>query len=247
MESLVSIIMPSYNSAKTIAQSIDSVLAQKYRNWELLITDDKSSDDTLAIINKYRNKDKRIRLFENEINLGAGGSRNRSIKEAGGKYIAFLDSDDLWLADKLSIQIGYMQKNNVALSYTWYQKFGNHGDGGFVEPRLTVTYQQILYSNIIGCLTAVYDAELLGKRFMPLIRKRQDMGLWLDILKDIDMAKGVPQVLAKYRIDSGMTQNKIKVLKWQWLFYREVAELSVVSSLRYFIVYTVLGFLKYKK
>jgi teichuronic acid biosynthesis glycosyltransferase TuaG len=247
MQPLVSIIMPSYNSEKTIAQSIESVLKQSYTNWELLITDDKSCDRTVAIINEYLEKDIRINLFKNEINLGAGGSRNRSIKESKGRYIAFLDSDDLWVANKLSIQIDYMQKNDIALSYTWYQKFGDKGDGGFVKPQLTVTYQQLLYSNIIGCLTAVYDTEFLGKRYMPSIRKRQDMGLWLNILKDIDKAVGIPLVLAKYRVDSGMTQNKFNVLKWQWLFYRKVVGLSFIRTVIIFFLYIVKGFAKYIK
>lgn len=236
--------MPSYNAEKTIAQSIESVLQQSYTNWELLITDDKSSDTTINIINKYVAKDARIQLFTNEQNLGAGGSRNRSIKESKGRYIAFLDSDDLWLDNKLSIQIDYMQKNNVELSYTWYQKFGDDGDSGFVKPKLTVTYQQLLCSNIIGCLTAVYDVKLLGKRYMPLIRKRQDMGLWLNILKDVEKAVGIPQVLAKYRIDSGMTQNKFTILKWQWLFYRDVVGLNFLQSIRCFVVYAYKGFVK---
>jgi teichuronic acid biosynthesis glycosyltransferase TuaG len=246
MQPLVSIIMPSYNSAKTIAQSIESVLLQSYSNWELLITDDLSSDETLSIIKEYMNKDTRIRLFVNEKNLGAGGSRNRSIKVANGKYIAFLDSDDIWLDNKLSVQIEHMCKYNVALSYTWYQKFSSEGDGGYVQPKLTVTYQQLLYSNIIGCLTAVYDAEILGKRYMPLIRKRQDMGLWLSILKDIDMALGIPQVLAKYRVDSGMTRNKITILKWQWAFYREVLGLNLLQAFKCFVIYAYKGVVKYQ-
>ncbi|WP_119968796.1 glycosyltransferase family 2 protein [Shewanella japonica] len=247
MQPLVSIIMPSYNSSETISESIDSVLGQSYSNWELLITDDKSQDDTVNIIKQYAYKDDRIRLFENEENLGAGGSRNRSISSAQGKFIAFLDSDDLWYNNKLEVQISFMLKNDVALSYTWYQKFDTNGDGGLVKPRLTVTYQQLLYSNVIGCLTAIYDAEKLGKRYMPLIRKRQDMGLWLNILKDIDFAHAVPQVLARYRVDSGMTQNKFKILKWQWLFYREVVNLNIIASIFYFTVYAFKGFLKHRK
>ncbi|WP_299807114.1 glycosyltransferase family 2 protein [uncultured Shewanella sp.] len=244
MKPLVSIIMPSYNSEKTISQSIDSVLSQNYENWELLITDDNSNDKTISIVNTYIEKDKRIRLFINAKNLGAGGSRNRSIKEAKGKYIAFLDSDDIWFSNKLDAQIEHMLRHNVALSYSWYQKFTELGDGGFVKPELTVTYQQLLYSNVIGCLTAIYDTEKLGKRYMPLIRKRQDMGLWLDILKDIDEAVAVPQVLAKYRVDSGMTQNKFKVLKWQWLFYRDVVGLNLLQAIKCFGIYSYKGFLK---
>lgn len=243
----MSIIMPSYNAEKTIAQSIESVLQQHYTNWELLITDDKSSDNTINIINEYIAKDTRIKLFINEKNIGAGGSRNCSIKESKGRYIAFLDSDDLWFANKLAIQIDYMQKNNTALSYTWYQKFGDDGDGGVIKPKLTVTYKQLLCSNIIGCLTAVYDVEILGKRFMPLIRKRQDMGLWLDILKNIDMAVGIPQVLAKYRIDSGMTQNKLRILTWQWRFYRDEVKLPFLITCYYFTMYSIRAVIKFIK
>jgi teichuronic acid biosynthesis glycosyltransferase TuaG len=236
--------MPSYNSSKTITQSINSILSQTYTNWELLITDDKSTDDSIDIISRYAAKDQRIKFFQNDENLGAGGSRNRSIKEAFGRYIAFLDSDDLWYSKKLEVQINFMLANNVSLSYTWYQKFSDEGDGGVVKPQLVVSYQDLLYSNVIGCLTAIYDVEKLGKRYMPLIRKRQDMGLWLDILKDIDFAKAVPQILAKYRVDSGMSQNKLSILKWQWAFYRNVVGLNLFQTIKCFGIYAYKGFIK---
>ncbi|MGX2963650.1 MULTISPECIES: glycosyltransferase family 2 protein [Shewanella] len=243
---LVSIIMPSYNSAKTISASIESVLAQTYQNWELLITDDVSVDDTRDIVRRYCEKDKRIKIFELENNSGAGASRNNSIINSTGDYIAFLDSDDLWLSSKLSIQIEFMEKNNALLSYSAYQKFSANGDGGVVIPPNTVNYQELLTGNVIGCLTAIYNAKVLGKRYMPLIRKRQDMGLWLNILNDIDKAFGIEDVLAKYRVDTGMTQNKLKILKWQWAFYREVVGLSFFKTIKCFILYAYKGFLKSK-
>ncbi|WP_351009508.1 glycosyltransferase family 2 protein [Shewanella sp. S1-58-MNA-CIBAN-0166] len=244
MQPLVSIIMPSYNSARTIAESIDTILSQTYKNWELLITDDKSTDGSVDIIVQFAAKDRRIKFFQNDVNLGAGGSRNRSIKEARGRYIAFLDSDDLWYSNKLDIQINFMLANNVSLSYSWYQKFSDAGDGGVVKSQLTVSYRELLYSNVIGCLTAIYDVEKLGKRYMPLIRKRQDMGLWLNILKNVDKAVGIPQVLAKYRVDSGMTQNKFNVLKWQWAFYRDVVGLNLLQCIKCFVIYAYKGFIK---
>ncbi len=247
MQPLVSIVMPSYNSEKTISSSIDSVISQTYSNWELLITDDNSTDGTLNVIAEYAKKDNRVKFFRNVENVGAGASRNKSINESSGRFVAFLDADDLWLPNKLSKQVEFMLLNDVSLSYSWYQKFSIQGDGGVVKSRLEVNYQQLLYSNVIGCLTAMYDAEVLGKRYMPTIRKRQDMGLWLDILKDVKQAKAIPEVLAKYRVDSGMTQNKFKVLKWQWLFYRDVVKLSWFSSIRCFCIYALLGFIKYKK
>ncbi|WP_198780489.1 glycosyltransferase family 2 protein [Shewanella putrefaciens] len=242
---LVSIIMPSYNSSKTIAESIESVLAQTYHNWELLITDDVSVDDTKNIVRSYCEIDNRIKLFELDKNSGAGVSRNNSIRYSKGEYIAFLDSDDLWLPNKLSIQIEFMENNNVLLSYSAYQKFSAVGNSGIVTPPNSVNYSQLLTGNVIGCLTAIYNAKVLGKRYMPLIRKRQDMGLWLSILKDVDKAFGMPNVLAKYRVDTGMTQNKFNILKWQWVFYREVVGLSFFDSSKCFFFYFFKGVVKY--
>lgn len=241
---LVSIIMPSYNSNETISDSIESVIAQTYKNWELLITDDVSVDDTKDIIRCYCEKDKRIKLFELDTNSGAGASRNNSIGNSSGDYIAFLDSDDIWLPNKLMLQIEFMEKNNILLSYSAYQKFSALGDGGIVMPPNSVSYSELLTGNVIGCLTAIYNAKVLGKRYMPLIRKRQDMGLWLSILKDVDKAICIPNVLAKYRIDTGMTQNKFNILKWQWAFYREVIGLSFIKSAKCFILYAFKGFIK---
>ncbi|MCU8073645.1 glycosyltransferase family 2 protein [Shewanella sp. SM29] len=241
---LVSIIMPSYNSANTIVESIESVLSQTYQNWELLITDDVSVDATKEIVSGYCVKDERIKLFQLEENSGAGASRNNSIRHSTGDYIAFLDSDDLWLSNKLSIQITFMEKNNVLLSYSAYQKFSSNGDGGIITPPNMTTYEQLLTGNVIGCLTAIYNAKVLGKRYMPLIRKRQDMGLWLSILKDIDTAYGMSNVLAKYRIDTGMTQNKMSILKWQWSFYRDVVGLNILKTIKCFGIYAYKGFLK---
>lgn len=236
--------MPAYNSIKYISESIDSVIAQSYENWELIITDDCSTDGTRKVILNYAKKDIRIKYHFQDDNLGAGAARNMSISKSTGRYIAFLDSDDLWLQNKLEVQVKFMLDNNIALSYSGYQKFGLEGKGGVVNPPITVNYKQLLCSNVIGCLTAMYDSHLTGKRYMPLIRKRQDMGLWLDILKDIECAKAIPEVLAMYRIDSGMTQNKFHILKHQWRFYRDVVGLSFLKSLKYFVIYSYKGFLK---
>lgn len=244
---LVSIIMPSFNSEKTISQSIESVLNQSYSNWELLITDDKSYDSTVKIISTYVENDKRIKFFSSEVNGGAGKARNNSIKMAKGRFIAFLDADDLWLPDKLFKQINFMLENRYLFTYSQYQKFSSTAELGIIRPPKTISYQKLLYGNVIGCLTAIYDAESLGKHYMPLIRKRQDMGLWLEILKKVSKAYCYNEVLAKYRIDSGMTQNKFSVLKYQWLFYRQVVGLSFLQSLMKFTVYAYKGFIKSKK
>lgn len=240
----VSIVTPCFNSEKFINSVYSSILSQTYTNWEWLVVDDNSSDETAEILIKIVRSDSRVKFFSNTTNKGAGVSRNTAIKHASGRYIAFLDADDLWHPQKLEKQIAFMQKNDIALSYTQYQKFNNSGDLGLVIPPNIVSYNELLYSNVIGCLTAVYDVHQLGKRYMPLIRKRQDMGLWLSILKDIPKAYCLQENLAKYRIDSGMTKNKLTVLGYQWRFYREVVGLSIFRCTYTFLVYAYKGFIK---
>lgn len=244
---LVSIIMPSYNSENSIEESIASVISQSYSKWELLITDDLSTDNTIDIINRYAREDVRIKLFESKENGGAGKARNNSIKNAKGRFIAFLDSDDLWLPEKLQKQIYFMLENKYAFTYTGYQKFTSKEDLGVINPPLSTSYKQLLYSNVIGCLTAIYDTEIIEKQYMPLIRKRQDMGLWLSILKKISKAYCLNEVLAKYRVDTGMTKNKFSVLHYQWQFYREIVGLNFIRSLITFTVYAYKGYIKSEK
>ncbi|HHF3121366.1 TPA: glycosyltransferase family 2 protein [Vibrio diabolicus] len=245
-QSLVSIIMPSYNSEGTILESIQSVLSQTYKNWELIIVDDRSTDNTWQVIQTYADKYDNIRVYQNKENLGAGASRNFAIKKAKGRFIAFLDSDDLWMENKLAEQIPFMLENNYPLTYTHYSRFNNEEELSVVTAPEYTTYKKLMYSNVIGCLTAVYDTQALGKRYMPLIRKRQDMGLWLDILKDTPKAYCLPKPLAKYRMDSGMTANKFSVLSYQWKFYRDVVGLSLPRSLFTFSVYAVKGTMKHR-
>lgn len=246
-EPLVSIIMPAYNSEKFISESIESVIAQTYQNWELLITDDQSTDNTKKIVEQYCSTDTRVKFFVNKENGGAGVARNNSITHAKGRYIAFLDSDDLWLPSKLEKQIAFMLKHNYALTYTSYQKFIGGSYLGVVTPPLSTSYSKLLSSNVIGCLTAIYDTEIVGKQFMPLIRKRQDMGLWLKVLKITPKAYCFPEVLSFYRIDSGMSKNKFEMLKWQWKLYRQVEKLSFYHSIICQVKYAFLGFVKYTK
>ncbi|MGP9148184.1 glycosyltransferase family 2 protein [Vibrio parahaemolyticus] len=246
MSLLVSVIMPTYNSAGTVVESIQSVLSQTYKNWELIIVDDRFTDNTWQVIQTYADKYDNIRIYQNKENLGAGASRNFAIKKARGRFIAFLDSDDLWTEDKLAEQIPFMLENNYPLTYTHYSRFNSEEELSVVTAPEYTTYKKLMYSNVIGCLTAVYDTQKLGKRYMPLIRKRQDMGLWLDILKETPKAYCLPKPLAKYRMDSGMTANKFSVLSYQWKFYRDVVGLSLPRSLFTFSVYAVKGTMKHR-
>ncbi|MBB1295369.1 glycosyltransferase family 2 protein [Pseudoalteromonas sp. SR41-4] len=244
---LVSIIMPAYNAEKYIKQSIESVISQSYSNWELLITDDRSTDETQRIVEEYASKDPRIKLYINSENGGAGVARNNSIKQANGRFIAFLDADDQWLPEKLTRQLNFMLKNNYAFTFTAYQKLEGETPKSTVIPPSFTTYKKLLSGNVIGCLTAMYDTSALGKQYMPLIRKRQDMGLWLSILQQVPNAYSLPDVLAFYRVDSGMTQNKFKILKWQWDLYRNVVGLGLFKTSIHFCSYALRGFVKHKK
>jgi glycosyltransferase involved in cell wall biosynthesis len=244
---VVSIIMPSYNSAATIINSIKSVQKQDYSHWELLITDDCSTDNTVELVRQLAKDDQRITIEVNSVNSGAGFSRNQSIIRSKGKYIAFLDADDLWLPRKLSTQVKYMEQTGAVFSYTAYQKFSSTGPGGVIIPPAKVTYSQLLRGCVIGCLTVMFNAEVLGRQTMPLIRKRQDMALWLQLLKLCKVAYGIPEVLANYRTDSGMSQNKLNAACYQWRLYRDVVGLDLFKSIWYFCWYAMNGFIKYRK
>ena len=162
MEPLVSIITPLYNSEKYIAETIEFVLAQTYSNWEMIIVDDCSKDNGVEIVEKYREKDKRIKLYQNEINKGVSYTRNRAIDIAQGKYIAFLDSDDLWKKEKLEKQINFMEQNNIVLSYTAYEKINEDGSKrGEIRVPEKLDYKELLKNCLIGFLTAIYRKEEL--------------------------------------------------------------------------------------
>ncbi|WP_425659645.1 glycosyltransferase family 2 protein [Tenacibaculum ascidiaceicola] len=250
MEFKVSIITPTYNSEKFISETIKAIQNQTYTNWELLITDDCSTDDTFKVVKIYADKDSRIKFFQLKTNLGAGIARNNSIKEATGRFIAFCDSDDVWREDKLERQVAFMLKNDLFFTYSAYQKMNEKGDkGSVVYPPKITTFKSLLKTCTIGCLTAVYDAEKLGKRYMPIIRKRQDYGLWLTIFKDIKYTKGIhDEALAYYRVRSNsVSSNKFKAAKYHYRVLRECGEVSFIKSMYYFLYYSVKGLAKYIK
>lgn len=236
---LVSIIMPTFNSSQYVKDSIQSITKQTFSNWELLITDDCSTDDTFSIIDSFKKKDKRIKIFKLEKNSGAGIARNNSIKNAQGRFIAFCDSDDRWYPDKLEKQISFMLKYDVQLSYTDYEIINDNNEiiAVFHSPH-KITYKDMLKNDEIGCLTAIYDTEILGKQFMPIIRKRQDWVLWLNILKQIPYALGLQETLAIYKKrEDSISSNKLKLIKYIWKVYRYEEKISFLSSLYYTIAY----------
>ncbi len=213
---LVSIIMPTWNSSRFVAESIDSILAQTYPNWELIITDDCSTDDTMQILREYASKDPRITVLENSRNSGPGVTRNRSLAAARGQYIAFCDSDDRWMPKKLDKQLAFMREKDVALCFSPYYSCDENSQFlGYVSAPRRVSLLQMMRDNKIGFLTCIYDSDVFGKRPMPAQRKRQDYGLLLQLLKVCGNAYSVQQPLAHYRIRPGsQSANKISLLKY---------------------------------
>lgn len=233
---LVSVIMASYNSEKYISEAISSVISQTYKHWELLVTDDCSSDQSVQVINHLKAKDKRIKLFKLSKNSGAAVARNMAIDKAQGHYIAFLDSDDKWLPQKLEKQVLFMQTHGYPFTHTAYELISPSGAPlqAQVVPPTVLDYKAMLYSNKIGCLTAIYDQSQLGKVYMPLLRKRQDYGLWLKILKTGEKAYCLPEILSQYRkTDNSMSSNKLNLIIWNWRLFRQVEQLSFIKSIYY--------------
>ena len=237
-ENLVSVIMPSFNGAKHLADSIDSILNQTYKDLELLITDDHSDDEeTLNILKRYSGQDDRVNVVYLDSNHGPGYARNKSIERAKGRYIAFCDSDDRWAPNKLEKQIAFMNERQCAISHTTYIMCDDNGqEQGIVIAPAVMTFNQLTRDNKIGCLTAIYDTKLLGKKYyMPAIRKRQDWGLFLSILRNCGKAYAIQEPLAYYRNrQNSVSSNKLGLIKYNILIYQKVLGFSKVKSVLYF-------------
>ncbi len=245
---LVSVIMPSYNTSKFIGASIESVLKQTYKNLELLISDDHSTDpETIELLKQYAKKDPRVRIFLLPENNGAGYARNNSIKEAKGRYIAFCDSDDRWFPDKLQKQIAFMKRKKCCLCYSSYLVCGEEDERkGIVIAPSSMTLNELKHDNKIGCLTAVYDTAPYGKFYMPTIRKRQDWALFLTILKKCGKAYGMIEPLAHYRKTAeGISSKKLKLISYNAKVYQHVFGYSIpISYLYLFFIFMPTYFTK---
>jgi len=248
MNPLVSIVTPSYNSAALISETIQSVLSQTVFDWEMIVVDDCSSDNSVEVIQFFVDQDSRIKLIQLSINSGAAVARNVAIETAKGRYIAFLDSDDLWLTNKLEKQLSFMQENNYPFTFAAYDKLDESGQVfGHIGVPDRVSYADLLKVCSIGCLTAMYDTKYFGKVTMPLIRKRQDLGLWLKLLKKTDYAYGLNEILAQYRVRAdSISANKVNAAKFTWQLYREVEGLNLINAIYYFSHYAVRGLLRTK-
>jgi teichuronic acid biosynthesis glycosyltransferase TuaG len=247
MSDLVSIIMPAYNAGKYIKHSIESVIKQDYPNWELIIVDDCSNDNTKEIVELYSSVDGRVKIISLNNNGGIAKARNIAINHSNGRYIAFLDSDDLWYSDKLTKQILFMKRNNYPFTFTSYEIVGDKGvkTNKIIQASPEVDYRTLLKGNSIGCLTVIIDKDYYQNINMPMI-KHEDYATWLQLLKRGESAYGINQVLAQYRkTDNSVSSNKLKALTWTWNIYRSNQKLSVFKCVLCTFSYSINSFKKH--
>jgi glycosyltransferase involved in cell wall biosynthesis len=224
MNELVSIIIPTYNTEKFIGDTLQSVQNQTYQNWEMILVDDASTDRTVSVIEEFAKNDSRIKLFKLEKNSGNGFARNIAVEKTVGKYIAYLDADDLWFSNKLEKQIGFLKANNLHFTFSFYDCIDEEGNSlnRRVEAPINLTYDELFFCNYVGNLTAIYDADYFGKIILEATQKRQDWRLWLTILKQIQFTKPVPESLAFYRIrKDSISSSKFKLIKHNFGVYKE--------------------------
>lgn len=250
---LVSVIMPSYNCGRFVEETIRSVQAQTYQNWELIFMDDCSKDDTIAKVTAMRDKDNRIHVYQNISNLGAAISRNNALREAKGRWIAFLDSDDLWYPEKLEKQIRFMIEKDYHFSYTNTDVCFEDGTpaGYYWTGPKHISKIGMYNYDWIGCLTVMYDAQEIGTIQIADIKKNNDYAIWLKAIQKCDCYL-LDEVLAKYRIRKGSisNQSKIKLIKWHYIMFRDsegqnplMASLNTIRNL----LFGVIKKIKYKR
>lgn len=241
-EELVSIITPVYQCEKLIEETIKCVLEQTYTNWEMLLVDDCTQDNSADIVKKYAKMDERIKYFKLDENSGAATARNRALKESKGRFIAYLDADDLWKKNKLEKQITYMLENKYAFSCTDYEKIDEEGNSlnKIVKIPKKVTYNLFLRNTIIQTVGVMIDTKLTGKELlvMPNIRRRQDAATWCQLLKNGFDCYEIPENLSYYRVvNNSLSSNKFKAVKGTWYLYRKIEKLSLLKSCYCFIGY----------
>ena len=241
---LVSIIVPVFNAERFINDTIKTVLNQTYDNWELILVNDCSNDKSESIIKSYIKKDSRIKLINNNVNSKAAISRNNGIKAAKGRFICFVDADDLWDKEKLEKQVNFMNERKCAFSFTGYEFADEEGipNGKKVYVPNKINYKQALKNTTIWTSTVMFDMEKLTKDdiYMPNVARGQDTATWWKVLKKIDYAYGINEILSIYRRSQGtLSANKMVALKRTWNLYRNVEKLNFISSCYNFFFYCV--------
>ncbi|GAA0483979.1 glycosyltransferase family 2 protein [Alkalibacterium sp. m-11] len=241
-KNLVSIITPVYNAEKYLGETISSVLAQTYKNFEYILVDDCSTDASAKIINNFALKDNRVKYVKLERNSGAAVARNTGLEKAQGAFIAFIDSDDKWYNSKLEKQVKFMTKNTLGFTYTKFDLINEDGSLKKADVQLPkkLNYTGLLKNTAIACSTVMIDKRIIGEFKMPLVRKGQDTATWLKILRSHEYAYLLDDVLNQYRsVPSSLSSNRIQALKRTWNTYRNLENLPLHKALYYFGFYVM--------
>ncbi|MBQ8623918.1 MAG: glycosyltransferase family 2 protein [Oscillospiraceae bacterium] len=246
---LISVVMPAYNAQKFIEEAINSVIAQTYSNWELIVIDDCSSDGTCKTAEGFAASDLRIKLIKNEVNMNVAKTRNRGFDLCSGEYVALLDSDDVWYPEKLEKQLKAALDSSADVVYCSYEIIDTENAkacNDFIVPE-TTDFDTALYKSVISCSTVLLSKEIVGNYRFETDFYHEDLALWLKILGDGYSAVGVTDVLAKYRLVQGSrAYNKINSAIGRWKIYRDYLNLPLLKSIWAFAKYMVLGLKKYK-
>jgi teichuronic acid biosynthesis glycosyltransferase TuaG len=248
--SFVSIIMPAFNAAQTISVSIESVITQDYLDWELIVVNDNSSDNTSEIVMGYQAIDSRIALHTMSANLGPAGARNFGISCARGRWIAFLDSDDIWCESKLSLQLKFHKSNHATITYTQFRRISYDGRriGYLIPVPKIISYHQLLGNTAIATSTVIIDCQAYGEKLIMKNVYYDDFACWLEILKKGGVAKGLQLDLMRYRVRPGsISRNKFKSAIEVWKIYRNEERLNYYQALRALISWSFFAFLKYSR
>lgn len=240
---LVSIITPVYNNSEFIKQTIESVQKQTYKNWEMIIVDDCSTDRTPELIKKISQKDDRIKYIKLENNSGAAIARNKALSESRGRFIAYLDADDLWKKNKIQNQIDFMLAHDYAFVCSNYEKIDiNNKILKQVKIPKEINYKLFLRNTIIQTVGVMIDSRKTGRELliMPNVRRRQDAATWCQLLKSGFNCYGVPEFLSYYRVvPKSLSSNKIKAIKGTWFLYRKIEKLSLLNACFCFLGYAI--------
>ena len=249
MSELVSVIMPVYNTAKYLEEAVDSVLTQEYSDLELLIANDGSTDGSAEILERYQKADSRVKVISFSENVGAAKARNALLEKAEGRFVAFLDSDDVWYRWKLTHQVRFMLRRNYSFTYSYYEAIDESSEylKKFTRLPRVVEFNDILKWNDIGTLTVMVDKEVHGRIRMPEIVKRHDFALWLLLLSSKDTsAHLLPEITAQYRVHSeSLSANKMSAASYHWKVIRKYGNLNPFSAMAYFLSYTLHGILRH--
>lgn len=266
----MSVVMPAYNCEAYIAEAIASVQAQTYEHWDLIVVDDCSADDTIRVAREWSDRERRVRVLASRVNGGTAHARNLGLTQSRGRYVAFLDADDVWMPEKLEKQIAFMNRHHCGFSFTAYRKFGADGAGGIVRALPTVTWSDMLKGSRIGCSTVILDTEVFpdlrfptvamrhnecplwlslidAERRLELIERggREDYALWLSLLRGGDAALGLDEPLVCYRVHgASKTSRKLRAIAGQWVVYRDLEGISGPRAAWYLGNYAVRGLIK---